>query len=133
IVRDTFLAAVQGAAPRAWVRQCGGVAGAPLDPKGRVIDWLSRRFRTRATALGIHTNPAFAGTYTFDDTAQFAALFPRFLENLPDGGVIMCHPGEVDDELRRLDPLTDLRAREYAYLSGDAFAALLRSQAVSLA
>src|SRR5262249_8509588 len=56
IVRDTFLAAVQGAAPRAWVRQCGGVAGAPLDPKGRVIDWLSRRFRTRATALGIHTN-----------------------------------------------------------------------------
>ena len=45
----------------------------------------------------------------------------------------MCHPGEVDDELRRLDPLTDLRAREYAYFAGDEFAALLRSQEVSLA
>jgi predicted glycoside hydrolase/deacetylase ChbG (UPF0249 family) len=61
-----------------------------------------------------------------------AALFPRFLAGLPDGSVIMCHPGEVDDELRRLDPVTDQRAREYAYLGGDEFAALLRAQAVSL-
>jgi predicted glycoside hydrolase/deacetylase ChbG (UPF0249 family) len=102
------------------------------DPKGLVLDWLSRRFRARADALGIRTNPAFAGTYTFAATAQIAALFPRFLDGLPDGGVVMCHPGEVDDELRRLDPLTDLRAREYTYFAGDEFAALLRSQEVSL-
>jgi predicted glycoside hydrolase/deacetylase ChbG (UPF0249 family) len=103
------------------------------DPKGLFLDWLSGRFRARAEALGIRANPAFAGTYTFDSAAQIAALFPRFLDGLPDGSVVMCHPGEVDDELRRLDPLTDLRAREYAYFAGDAFAALLRSQAVSLA
>ncbi len=102
------------------------------DPKGVLIDWLSRRFRARAETLGIRTNPAFAGTYTFDDTAQIAALFPRFLDGLPDGGVVMCHPGEVDDELRRLDPVTDLRAREHAYLASDEFAALLRSQGVTL-
>jgi putative ABC transport system substrate-binding protein len=29
----------------------------------------------------------------------------------------MCHPGKVDAELRRLDPLTDLREREYAFFS----------------
>ena len=132
IVRDAFLAAAREAAARAWVRQCGSVTHALSDPKGLLLDWLSRRFRTSAEALGIRTNPAFAGTYTFDGKVQFAALFPRFLENLPDGGVIMCHPGEVDNELRRLDPLTDLRAREYAYLASDEFAALLRSQEVSL-
>jgi predicted glycoside hydrolase/deacetylase ChbG (UPF0249 family) len=44
----------------------------------------------------------------------------------------MCHPGEVDDELRRLDPLTDLRALEREYLAGETFAALLRQQGVSL-
>ena len=132
-VRDALLAVVKQAAPHAWVRQCGSVRRAISDPKGLVIDWLSRRFRARAAALGIRTNPAFAGTYTFEPTAQFAALFPRFLDGLPDGGVIMCHPGEVDDELRRLDPLTDLRAREYGYLAGDDFPALLRSQGVSLA
>ncbi len=44
----------------------------------------------------------------------------------------MCHPGKVDDELRRLDPVTDQREREYAYLAGDEFAALLRAQGVVL-
>ena len=35
----------------------------------------------------------------------------------------MCHPGLVDAELERLDPLTTLREREYAYFCGDAFPA----------
>ena len=51
--------------------------------------------------------------------------FPAFLDRLPAGGLIMCHPGKVDAELERLDPLTEQREREYAYLAGDAFPALL--------
>ena len=132
VVRDALLDVTAQAAPHAWVRQCGSVRTSWSDPKGLLLDWLSRRFRAQAQARGLRTNPAFAGTYTFDDTAQFAALFPDFLDGLPDGGVVMCHPGEVDDELRRLDPVTDLRAREYDYLASDAFAALLRSQRASL-
>jgi chitin disaccharide deacetylase len=132
VVREALLAVTKETAPRAWVRQCGRVASTLSDPKGLFLDRLSRRFRAQAEALGIRTNPAFAGTYSFDSKAQFAALFPRFLDGLPDGSVVMCHPGEVDEELRRLDPLTDLRAREYAYLAGEDFAALLRSQGVSL-
>ena len=132
VVRDALLAVTKEMAPRAWVRQCGSVTRSISDPKGLFIDWLSRRFRALAQERGLATNPAFAGTYTFEPSAQIAALFPGFLAGLPDGGVVMCHPGEVDDELRRLDPLTDLRAREYDYLAGDAFAALLRSQGVSL-
>jgi len=132
VVRDALLAVTKQMAPHAWVRQCGSVASSLSDPKGLVLDWLSGRFRARADALGIRTNPAFAGTYTFDPGAQIAALFPRFLDGLPDGGVVMCHPGEVDDELRRLDPLTDLRAREHAYFASDTFAALLQSQGVAL-
>jgi predicted glycoside hydrolase/deacetylase ChbG (UPF0249 family) len=135
-IRDALLAAVRDAAPRAWVRQCG-MAIAPLrrltDPKGLLLDHLSRRFRVRAQALGVPTNPAFAGTYDFGTQRHFAELFPKFLDGLPDDGVVMCHPGEVDDELRRLDPLTDLRAQEYAYFAGDAFAALLQARGVVLA
>jgi predicted glycoside hydrolase/deacetylase ChbG (UPF0249 family) len=133
VIRDALLAVTKDAAPAAWVRQCGSITSSLSDPKGLLLDRLSRRFRARAEALGLRTNPAFAGTYTFDGDAQFAALFPRFLDGLPDGSVVMCHPGEVDEELRRLDPLTDLRAREYAYLAGEDFPALLRSQEVSLA
>jgi len=134
-VRDAFLAAVATAAPQAWVRQCGSAA-APLarlaDPKGLLLDGLSRGFRARARAHGLRTNPAFAGTYGFGSEPPYGALFARFLDGLPDGGVVMCHPGAVDDALRRLDPVTDQRAREYAYFAGDDFAALLQAQRVSL-
>ena len=38
----------------------------------------------------------------------------------------------VDDELRRLDPLTTIREREYAYLSSDAFRAALETYGLAL-
>jgi predicted glycoside hydrolase/deacetylase ChbG (UPF0249 family) len=44
----------------------------------------------------------------------------------------MCHPGFVDAELRRLDPLTTLREREYAFLASDAFPAVLAAQRLAL-
>ena len=64
----------------------------------------------------------------FAPNADFAALFPRFLDGLPDGGVVMCHPGFVDAELQRLDPLTTLREREHAFFAGDAFPKVLRRE-----
>ena len=45
----------------------------------------------------------------------------------------MCHPGKVDGELRRLDPLTDLREREYAFFLDDDFPQLLAERGVTLA
>jgi predicted glycoside hydrolase/deacetylase ChbG (UPF0249 family) len=134
-VREAVLDGARRLAPGAWVRQCVSVA--PLrerinDPKGLLIDALSRSVRRRARNLGIATNPAFAGTYTYRPDADFAHLFPRFLAGLPEGGLIMCHPGNVDAELRRLDPLTTVREREYAYLSGDAFSAALEAYGLTL-
>lgn len=131
-----LLAVVKETVPDAWVRQCGRavpLAARFADRKGLLLDALSYRFRRRAAALGVRTNPAFAGTYDFHDAADIAALFPRFLDRLPDGGVIMCHPGFVDAELQRLDPLTTLREKEYAFFAGEAFPALLASHGVALA
>jgi len=135
-IRDAVLEVVKETAPRAWVRQCGRVG--PLAPrladgKGLFLDLMSHRFQRRAAALGLATNPGFAGTYDFDEEADFAALFPRFLDRLPDGGVVMCHPGFVDAELERLDPLTTLREKEYAFFADDAFPALLARHGVTLA
>lgn len=137
-VRDALMRVIKVAAPDAWVRQCGR-APMPLarrlaDKKGVLLDVLSHTFRRRAAAIGIATNPAFAGTYDFaaDDVPDFAVLFPAFLERLPAGGLIMCHPGKVDAELERLDPLTVQREREYAFFAGDEFPALLRAHGVTL-
>jgi predicted glycoside hydrolase/deacetylase ChbG (UPF0249 family) len=135
-VREAVLAAAKELAPEAWVRQCAGTG--PLlarlsDPKGLLVDWMSRGLRRRARALGIASNPAFAGTYTYRSDADFATLFPGFLAAMPDGGLIMCHPGRVDPELARLDPLTDLREREYDYFLSDAFGRDLAAHGVALA
>jgi predicted glycoside hydrolase/deacetylase ChbG (UPF0249 family) len=132
-VVDGFLAAVKSAAPTAWVRQCGRAREArPFDAKAMLLDLFSERFRRRAAAQGIRTNPVFAGAYAFQPDARFADLFPQFLAGMREGGVIMCHPGVVDAGLRALDPLTTLREKEYEYFKGDAYPALLRDRGIAL-
>jgi predicted glycoside hydrolase/deacetylase ChbG (UPF0249 family) len=138
-VREALLDVVKRAAPDAWVRQCGRSPALPPAPisdyKTRVLDGLSRKFRALAAARGLTTNPAFAGAYDFTSAteADFARLFPGFLRALPARSVVMCHPGFVDAELERLDPLTTQREREYAYLASDAFPGVLRAHGVALA
>jgi predicted glycoside hydrolase/deacetylase ChbG (UPF0249 family) len=135
-ISDALLRVIKQEAPQAWLRQCGRAASAPkslADPKGYILDALSARLRRLAAQHGLRTNPAFAGTYLFRPDADFSKLFDQFLDGLPDGGVLMCHPGKVDQELRELDPLTDLREREYAFFLGDHFPRLLAERGCALA
>jgi predicted glycoside hydrolase/deacetylase ChbG (UPF0249 family) len=121
-------------APDAWVRQCGQLSARRrlTDHKALLLDGLSRRFRRLVADYGLRTNPAFAGTYTFRSDAAYARLFATFLDRLPDGGVIMCHPGKVDAELKRLDHVTESREHEYAFFGSDAFSHLLAEQGIKL-
>jgi predicted glycoside hydrolase/deacetylase ChbG (UPF0249 family) len=134
-VRDAFLKVVAERAPTAWVRQCGRARRGQRmrDHKALVLDILSLGFRRKARKLGIAVNPAFAGSYAFSSRANYARLFPRFLSGLPDGGLIMCHPGVVDTELKGLDSLTTLREQEFAYFGSDAFLQVLAEHNVALA
>jgi predicted glycoside hydrolase/deacetylase ChbG (UPF0249 family) len=131
-VAEAVVRVVKHAAPQAWLRQCGRAARKNLEPKGLVLDALSRRLQRLAASHGVRTNPAFAGTYAFRANADFAKLFPSFLDGLPDGSVVMCHPGKVDAELSRLDPLTNLREREYAFFLDEAFPQLLAARGFAL-
>ena len=132
-VSDALLYTMKQDAPGAWVRQCERIPNATYgDRKAWLLDFLSARFRKRAAKLGIATNTAFAGTYNFTDDAEFATLFPKFLEGLPERGLIMCHPGIVDGALIELDSLTTLREREYAYFKSEAFPAALAANGVTL-
>ena len=133
-VRDGLLRVTKDAAPEAWVRQCGLPTGRTksADAKAVLLGWHSRHFRKLAQSLGMRTNPAFSGTYSFRPDADFTALFPAFLDGMPDGGLIMCHPGKVDAELERVDPVTTLREREYDYFTSDAFPRLLATADVTI-
>ena len=134
-VRAAFLAAVKTGAPEAWIRQCG--RDRPwvqrLDsPKALVLDALSAQFRKRATRANLSFNPAFAGAYDFSKAADFGALMRQFLQGMPEAGVVMCHPGFVDDVLISLDPLTVQREREYEFLRGEQFLPLLAANEITL-
>lgn len=135
-IRDAVLAVARRRAPGAWLRQCGragALARRFSDRKGLLLDILSAGFRRRAAKAGVMMNTSFAGTYQFSGGTNFATLFPRFLDSLSDGGLVMCHPGFVDDELIRLDPLTGLREPEYAYFMTDDFPRMLAEKNIVLA
>jgi predicted glycoside hydrolase/deacetylase ChbG (UPF0249 family) len=135
-VSDAVLAAMTRFSPRAWIRQCGR-ALPPWrgwsDPKGVLLDRLSAGLRARCAKAGVATNPAFAGTYDFRRARDYDALFGAFLQGLPDGGVVMCHPGFVDAELERIDDFTAMREREHAFFAGDRFPTLLAACGMELA
>ena len=134
-VRDGFLRAVKEAAPNAWVRQSG--RSQPLTrrlgaPKALFLDILSARFRDHAARAGLACNPGFAGAYDFTQRPDFGVLMGQFLDGLPEAGVLMCHPGFVDEILVSLDPLTDQRENEYAFLRGEQFPRLLAANKMTL-
>jgi predicted glycoside hydrolase/deacetylase ChbG (UPF0249 family) len=122
--------------PGAWVRQCAPHGKAPnpfRDPKGALLAQLSRWLKVQARKRGIAANPAFAGSYLFQPDADYTALFPSFLKDLPDGSVVMCHPGKVDADLIARDPLTTHREAEFAFLAGDGLPAALAAAGAELA
>jgi chitin disaccharide deacetylase len=134
-VRDAFLAAVKQSAPKAWIRQCR--RDRPwmerLDsPKTLVLDVLSAQFKKRAARAALTFNPAFAGAYDFSKQPEFGRLMRQFLQGMPEAGVVMCHPGVVDDVLVSLDSLTVQREREYEFLRGEHFLPLLAASGVTL-
>jgi len=135
-VGDALMAVMKEAAPSAWLRQCGRAV--PLsrrwrDPKGLTLDVMSARLAARSARRGIATNPAFAGTYNFHRSVPYEGLFASFLDHLPDGGLVMCHPGFVDAELRRLDGFLAMRETEHAFFAGERFPRLLASHGFALA
>lgn len=134
-VRDAFLSAVKDTVPHAWVRQCGrnqSLTERLGMPKALLLDTLSAGFRRRASGASMTFNPGFAGAYDFTQQADFGKLMQGFLDGLPEGGLIMCHPGFVDDTLTSLDPLTHQRESEYAFLAGDDFPRMLAANKVTL-
>ncbi|TCT03309.1 ChbG/HpnK family deacetylase [Aquabacter spiritensis] len=134
-IRPLVLAATRRRAPGAWVRDCTPARGVGigLDAKGRVIGLLSAGLAQAAARHGLGANRGFAGAYGFDRPEAFAPVLARALARLPDGGLVMVHPGHVDDLLATRDPVTGAREVERGVLSGTGFPELLRQSGAVLA
>ncbi len=87
--------------------------------KAAFLSALSSGFARAVSAAGFPANEGFAGVSDFADGGvladfQAAAVAPG------DFQLVMCHPGVPDDELARLDPVTERRRSELDLLGGAA-------------
>lgn len=87
--------------------------------KALAISGLATGFGAAAQAAGFATNQGFSGVSPFDPARDFVSDMARFLVQPGPGHLVMCHPGHVDDELVRLDPVVATRPLEFdAVLTG---------------
>ncbi|HRE21265.1 MAG TPA: ChbG/HpnK family deacetylase [Rhabdaerophilum sp.] len=89
--------------------------------KAMIVAGLARPFAAGIAPLGFRLNEGFSGYSAFDPRADYAAAFPSYLVEPGAKPLVMCHPGEIDDELRRLDPAIESRPQEIAYFLSGAF------------
>jgi chitin disaccharide deacetylase len=138
-IRSALLAAVaRRPGWRPWLRDPGDRLGAIVTrgvavPKSLVIAGLSAGFARSARRAGLETNEGFSGVSPFDPARDFGTDFARFLAVPGPRHLVMCHPGHVDDDLARLDPVVATRPQEHAFLSGSAFPEALAEAHLALA
>ncbi|MBX9635230.1 MAG: ChbG/HpnK family deacetylase [Magnetospirillum sp.] len=123
--------------PQAWVRSCvepvPAILARRVDPiRAMIISALGLGFRCRLRAAGVPHNSSFRGVYDFSGRVPFGELFRRFTANPGPRGLMMVHPGFVDDALRAADSLTDQREAELAFLASDECALSLAQRGLSL-
>jgi len=130
--------AARGLAGKLWLRDSTDAPSRILRrrifrQKALLIAWLGRGFAVEARQRGFTTNEGFSGFSNFNAGRDFAADFARYLRAPGRRHLVMCHPGYVDEELRRLDPVTASRPRELAFFMSPRFDEILAQDRMRLA
>ncbi|PJE79449.1 Chitooligosaccharide deacetylase ChbG [invertebrate metagenome] len=103
-----------------WVRSVYPLMGCRGLKSEVIVRSGAKFFRRQIMQAGIKTNSAFSGIYSFNPQNSYRLLVQGWLQVLPDGGLVVCHPsypsgkGKVDHGCAR--------AHEFDYLSSHAFA-----------
>lgn len=100
--------------------------------KALAVAGLTSGMAASARKAGFLTNDTFAGFSAFDPKQDYAAEFASSLLNPGSRHLVMCHPGEVDDDLRGLDPVVETRPQELAFLLSDQASELMSASGMRL-
>ena len=100
--------------------------------KALKVNALAVGFRRAARRNSHALNDGFAGFSDFIAGSYGKSQFATYLIAPGARHLVMCHPGHVDDALRRLDPVTDAREAELGFLMSSAFSDLLAERSVRL-
>ncbi|BCX18065.1 MAG: hypothetical protein KatS3mg117_1747 [Geminicoccaceae bacterium] len=89
--------------------------------KALVLAAMGAGLHRRAIRAGVPVNDSFRGATRFEPGPRVREEFCRFFTGGGTRPIVMCHPGRVDGELERRDPLTRRREDELAYFASPAF------------
>jgi chitin disaccharide deacetylase len=88
------------------------------------------KFKAECIKRKIPHNSSFAGIYDFSNSIEYPQYFPRFLKQIQDGGLLMCHPGLLSAE--ESEVIAGARHNEYIYYSGQKFMKDMYSNEINL-
>lgn len=93
-----------------------------MNVKRMIIQLLgANAFKKKILKYNIPHNSSFAGIYPFTHSKRYSDIFPRFLDQITDGGVIMCHPGLLPTHDKEPDSIAKARYDEFLYLESNQF------------
>lgn len=88
-------------------------------------------FKRTLLTRNIPHNGSFSGVYSFNSPVPYESLFELFLKDIAHGGLIMCHPGLVEEG--GIDAIQASRSKEYAFMRSEQYLKLLDQAQVRVA
>lgn len=117
------------AADKPWIRSVATMYG-DGGLKGKVVQWMgAQACESKFRGTGFAHNTAFAGLYNLKPDAPFDKQMRTWLNALPAGGLIMCHPARAFVEG---DAHPAARVAEYHYFMGNQWMRALADAGVYL-
>jgi predicted glycoside hydrolase/deacetylase ChbG (UPF0249 family) len=95
--------------------------------KSLFLSLLGKYLSLKLKKVGVPTNTSFSGVYNFSDSDNYVLLFKSMLKKHQNNGLIMCHPGEIDEQLKARDCAVTSRPIEYLYLRSQEFISDLKN------
>jgi chitin disaccharide deacetylase len=140
VVRKALLSVLAeryGAGARPWLRDPAD-AMAAIVKRGRFVQkalavgGLTTGFAASVRKAGFLANDGFAGFSAFDAKADYAADFASYLIAPGSRHLVMCHPGEIDEELPKIDPVVETRPIELSFLLSDKASEIVSAAGLSM-
>jgi chitin disaccharide deacetylase len=119
-IRDALAASLARRYPGRppWVRNARPpLSGHDAPLKALALRGMGTGFGRVLRRFGLKMTRRFAGLYSLRSEVDFQGLMEGWLRGLPNGTLVMCHPGVSGDAV----PLAATRAAEAAYLGSDRF------------
>lgn len=100
--------------------------------KTYILSFYGLKLKKKARLEGFKTNEGFSGIYDFSNDKEYKIIFMKFLKFIGNNHLLMVHPGQTDDSLEKIDPVTLSRDLERDFLKSHNFLDILETKSILL-